>query len=652
MFKIKSFNKLKEPEKMQNDPVSTEKGKPMYNEKSFRQAIEDSLPSGIAVMDDKGKQVYVNSAFSRLVGWTEEELIGTSPPYVYWAEEGMDNIAKAVSLTLSNNYPPEGFDLIFRHSSGYRIPVKVLIRPFVQEDQRTFWLANVIDETEQKLREDTLKSSKILLASSIESLRDTIIFSIDFSYKYLVFNKAHYEGMLFAYGGNIEEGMNMLDYVTVEKDREILKESFDRAFNGESISFIHSFGEVNVDFYELFIDPIPDEHNKIVGCSCAARNVTERKNIEQALKESETKFREILDQINDAIIVFDKEGKILIWNKGSEKLSGIKADRALNQDISNIRAQLTPPEERNPDKIYNYIQDIVNFRMPEAFNTITDHEIISMEPPFRRNVQSNSFPIRFDSHNLFCSVIRDVTDKKRYEHELIRINEDKDKFYSALAQYIYTPFSTLHNFTKVMTVEMDSLPIKELQKMAVMMKKSASNLYSLLDNLLQWTKMNQGKITYSPERISFTDISRDALSIIRSNAESKNISISFTITENITVFADPYMVKTILRNLILHMIRCMQEEGNIKISVVNSFPKIVVSVFNTGKGLSASELSSFFLTSEINKAITTAEEKGTALGLWLTKELIEKHGGNIWVESDNEFPTIVKFTLPASEVSG
>lgn len=623
-----------------------------YPEKSFRQAIEDSLPSGIAVMDDGGRQIYVNQAFCRLVGWTEEELLGITPPFIYWAKEDIDNIKKAVRLTLDNNAPQEGFELLFVHKSGYLIPVRVLIRPFIQEDQRTFWLANVIDETELKIKDHALKSSELLLTSSIESLRDTIIFSIDCDYNYLVFNKAHYEAMKFAYGCEVKKGTNMLDYGTVENDREVLKGYYDRTLSGESTSFVQTFGGKNVDFYEVFLDPIRNEKNEIIGCSCVARNISERKKIELELKESETKFREILDQIYDAIIVFDENSKIVIWNKGSENLTGIKAPEALGKDIGDIRLRLTPPEIRTPDKTKVLIDDIINFRNPEIFNSIVDHKLVSLEPPFIRDVQSNTFPIIFDGYKLFCFVIRDVTDKKRYETELVRISEDKDKFYSAIAQYLYTPFSTLHNFTKVMTVEMDSLPIKELQKMAIMMRKSASNLYSLLDNLLQWTKMNQGKITYNPEKINFTDTSRDALSMIRSNAESKNISISFTITENITVFADPFMVKTILRNLVLHMIRCMQEEGNIKIAALNSAPNIVVSVYNKGNGLSASELSSFFMTPEINKAITTAEEKGTALGLWLTKVLIEKHGGNVWVESDNEFPAIVKFTLPASEVSG
>ena len=103
----------------------------LKKEKKFRKAIEDTLPSGIAVIDDKGKQIYVNQSFCDLVGLEEEELLGMRPPYAYWARQDMDNINKAMELTLNNNAPKEGFDLVFCHKSGKLIPARVIITPFI-----------------------------------------------------------------------------------------------------------------------------------------------------------------------------------------------------------------------------------------------------------------------------------------------------------------------------------------------------------------------------------------------------------------------------------------------------------------------------------------------------------------------------------------
>lgn len=648
MANNESEERLRDLEYELNNLDSQAAEQSLKKEKKFRKAIEDTLPSGIAVMDDKGKQVYVNQPFCDLVGMDEEKLLGTLPPYAYWTEQDMDNINKAFDLTLNNNAPKKGFDLIFCHKSGKLVPVNVTITPFIQEDGRTFWLANVMDITDQKMKEEALKESQMLLRSSIESFKDIIVFSIDRNYKYLLFNQAHKDAMKFAYDKDIKTGINFLECITKVDNRKVLKESFDKAFKGESVSIVQTFGDLNIDYYEVFINPIYNENNAIVGCTGLARNITGRKQMELELMESETKFREIIDQIYDGITVFDENGKILIWNKGSENISGIKSEEAINKNIVDIRYQFTPPDSRDKTKIENRIKGIIKLQTPEVLNHIIENEIISKNPPFRRSVQSNTFPIKMEGHNLFCSVIRDVTESKRFEKELVRISEDKDKFYSAIAQYLYTPFSTFHNFTKVMTVEMDSLPIKELQKMAVIMRKSAANLYSLLDNLLQWTKMNQGKITFNPQKLDFISTSQDALSLLKSNADMKNISISHQASEEITVFADVFMIKTILRNLVSHIIKCMKKKGEINISAFQNHQYITVSVQDKSSGLSADELTNLLNASEIYTAINTAEEKGTALGLLLSKEFIEKHGGKIWVENSNGNGTSIKFTLPAS----
>ena len=487
----------------------------LQKEISFREAIENSIPSGIAVVDDTGKQVYVNQSFCKMFGWSEEELLGKHPPYPYWYPPDIDSINNALKHTLNNTAPKEGFDLIFCHKTGRLIPVKVLISPFKQEKNKTFFLANVIDLTERKKSEEVLRNSQLLLTSSIESQKDTIIFSVDKNYNYLYFNKAHADAMKFAYNADIEIGASFLDCISSDDDRKLLKGNFDRAFRGESHSLVQSFGNNNIAYYEVFFNPIRNEKDKIIGCSSLARNISERIQAEQALKDSETKFKELINQITDGIIVFDEQGKIIIWNKGAEQLCGLKSEDALTRSIVDVQYQFTPPAYRDRTLIENAINGIITLKTPERFNQIIDSEMISLDSEKIRNIQSKVFPIELNGYHLFCTVIRDVTEIKRYEKELLRISADKDKFYSVIAQYLYTPFSLFNNFAKVMAEELDTLPIKEIQKMAVMMSKSATNLYSLLDNLLQWTRMNQGKIAFEPQKLNFKRISLDAISILK-----------------------------------------------------------------------------------------------------------------------------------------
>jgi PAS domain S-box-containing protein len=646
MDKDQYEERIKELELEVSNLISHSNVANLQKELSFREAIENTIPSGIAVVDSKGKQVYVNKSFCKMFGWDEKELLGKFPPYIYWSEQDMENINIALNKTLNNNVPKEGFDLIFCNKTGKLIPVNVIISSFIQKKNETFWLANVIDLTERKLAEAELSESQLLLKSSIESQKDTTIFSIDPDYYYLYFNKAHSDAMKFAYNVDIQIGMNFLDCISSFDDKRFLKENIDRALIGESHSVIETFGDLNIDYYEVFFNPIMNEKDKIIGCTSMARNVSKRRKAELALKESETKFKEIINQINDGIIVFDEQGKVIVCNKGAEKICGINANDILNKSIVDFRYQLTPPKLRDRSQIESTINGILTRQTPEIFNQILDFEIIKPNSENLINLQNTIFPIEFVGHNLFCVVFRDTTEIKRYEKELLRMSADKDKFYSIIAQYLYTPFSLFNNFAKLMAEELDTLPLKEIQKMAVMMSKSASNLYSLLDNMLQWTKMNQGKITFEPQKLNFKKISHDAVSVLKQHADEKNIRINHLAGENIVVQADIYMLKTILRNLVSNAIKVSKSDGQIDISAHQTDSHVTISVIDNGSENTPEYLRKMFNSSDIHTTLGSAEEKGTTLGLLLCKEFVEKHGGKIWVDSRDGKGSEFKFTIP------
>jgi PAS domain S-box-containing protein len=630
-----------------NDLQSIESEATLQREMAFRKAIEKAIPSGIAVIDDTGKQVYVNQSFCEMVGLDAGDLLGRRPPYPYWSEPDAENIKDALKRTLDNDIPKQGFDLVFCHSSGKLIPVQVFISPFIQEDGKVFFLANVIDITERKKTEEAMLNSELLLKSSIESQKDTIIFFVDRDYHYLYFNKAHWEAMKFAYNTDVRQGINFLDCITSPADRKLIKENLDRAIRGESTSQIQKYGDSHLGYYETFFNPVTDEKNEIIGCTCLARNITERIESEKTLLESETKFREIINQSNDGIIVFDEGGKVVVWNNGAEQICGLKADAILNQDIVDIKYQFSTPKNKDRELIENEIKDIITLKMPEVFNHLIEDEIIPSNSRIVKNIQTKIFPIQLIGYKLFCMIFRDSSETKRYEKELLKISTEKDKFYSMIAQYLYTPFNSFHNFTKLMAEDLDSLPIKEIQKTAAMMSKSAANLYSLLDNLLQWTQVNQGKIAFEPENLDFLKISHDAVSILKPNAEAKNIKIIHTIKNEKPVYADPFMIKTVLRNLVSNSIKYADNGAEINISAQYSPSDVTISISDNRSEPAPDYINNLFNTSKVNTALGRAAEKGNTLGLLLCREFVEKHGGKIWSVNKNGKGSELKFTLPA-----
>jgi len=397
---------------------------------------------------------------------------------------------------------------------------------------------------------------------------------------------------------------------------------------------------------KFFFNPIVNETGEIFACSCLARNITERVKAEQLLRNSEVKFKEIINQINEVILVFDETGKIIIWNKGAEKICGLKAKDVINKNIVDIQVRLTPPPNNNREIIEKIIEGILTRKTPEIFNQIIDSEIIQEDTGKLLNIQSMVFPIRLEEGYLFCTVIRDTTEIKRYEKELLRISADKDKFYSMIAQYLYTPFNVFNNFSKLMSEELDNLPLKEIQKMAGMMSKSASNLYGLLDNLLQWTKLNQGKISFEPLKLNLKQISQEAVSVLKPDTELKSIKINHYIADDINIVADSFMLKTIIRNLVSSVFKLSGQDGKIDIYGKPSTEQIIISVRGSRNGISSEYLANLFDFSKIHTNFGAAEEKGITLGLLLCKEFVEKHSGKIWVESEDHEGTSFKFTLP------
>ena len=140
----------------------------LQDEQSFRYSIESSMRSGIAIVDDEGRQTYVNPYFCNLLGWSEEELTGKTAPFVYWPTDQHQVIGKILRLTLANSAPQEGFELIFVRKDGVRLPVHITLSPFMRGKKRIGWLANIVDITERKKTEAALYDLNWRLESIIK----------------------------------------------------------------------------------------------------------------------------------------------------------------------------------------------------------------------------------------------------------------------------------------------------------------------------------------------------------------------------------------------------------------------------------------------------------------------------------------------------
>jgi len=229
---------------------------------------------------------------------------------------------------------------------------------------------------------------------------------------------------------------------------------------------------------------------------------------------------------------------------------------------------------------------------------------------------------------------------------LLQLNADKNRFISILAHDLRAPFNNLLGLSEILIEDIRKFNTDEIEEIADNINKSARNTFNLLENILSWARAEQGKIPFDPQILSFTDICKDAVEVLNPIAKEKNITIFYSNGDNINVFADIDMVKTVLRNLVSNAIKFTNTGGTISITANQIDSNMTVSVSDNGIGIAPRSLKKLFEMSEVITTKGTANETGTGLGLLLCKEFVEKHGGKIWVESEEGKGSDFKFTLP------
>ncbi|MDV7188013.1 tetratricopeptide repeat-containing sensor histidine kinase [Lutibacter sp. TH_r2] len=231
--------------------------------------------------------------------------------------------------------------------------------------------------------------------------------------------------------------------------------------------------------------------------------------------------------------------------------------------------------------------------------------------------------------------------------DLKSLNVTKDKFFSIIAHDLKNPFNSINGFSELMIENIGMYPEDKQLNFLKIIKKSAGQASELLDNLLIWASSQSGSLKFSPSTINLYDIVESEISLLHVQAEKKEILVKNSIDGNVKVFADENMIKTIIRNLLSNAIKFTKLEGLIEINAKYTNSHIEIIIKDNGLGMSEETISTLF--SLENKLVKkgTANEHGTGLGLILCKEFVEKHNGEIWVNSKLNKGTEFVFTLPS-----
>lgn len=271
-------------------------------------------------------------------------------------------------------------------------------------------------------------------------------------------------------------------------------------------------------------------------------------------------------------------------------------------------------------------------------------------------VHFESLPRRLENGDiLWTGILYDISKRIKAEQtiknkteQLYKANAEKIKFFSIISHDLKSPLSSIVSFSEILSEQVRKKDWQQIKKYSDIIGFSSHNAMNLLMNLIEWSLSQSGMMQYKPEYFDLTDTISESSLLFTDIAEQKSITLSSELSCKIPVFGDETMIGSILRNLISNAIKFTHPEGKVHISTKLKQQKIIVSISDTGVGISELCIEKIFSIDGNCSTYGTQNESGTGLGLILCKEFIQKHNGEIWVESETDRGSIFHFTLPAS----
>lgn len=352
------------------------------------------------------------------------------------------------------------------------------------------------------------------------------------------------------------------------------------------------------------------------------------------LKESEEQFRTLAENLPGLVLRYDQSIQCIYTNK-------LKINR---DDFKSHVIQLLGPEniEQFEEWLFPKLKLVLNSGLPYQG---------SFQQHIDGNVHFFSAHIIPEHHregieNTILVICDDVTVLRKTEHELQLINKTKDKLFSVIAHDLRNPFTALLSYSELIASRSESMDRKRIGQMATRMNETAKQTFALLENLLQWSRVQTGLLKPIKEPIILKEIFDQAIKVCLPLALNKNIVLEMNVSDSIIVSADRQMVAAVLRNLIINAIKFSFEGDQVLLEATSNQAMAIISVKDTGTGIPEENQDALLGIGNTLSQPGTAAESGTGLGLVLCKEFVSLNDGEIWLKSAMGDGTVFYFTLP------
>ncbi len=356
----------------------------------------------------------------------------------------------------------------------------------------------------------------------------------------------------------------------------------------------------------------------------------------QKEKRREYYYNSILNNIGDPVFVKDDQSRLLMVNDAFCEIFNLQRDQIIGKTLSE---DVSPEERESFLKIDKQVLENGVENINEESLTVRGGETRIITTKKTRFLDA-------DNKKYLVGVIHDITERKKTENSLKELIATKDKLFSVIAHDLRSPFNSIIGFSELLIENSDDILLEDSEQYIKIINSAAKNTLILLDNLLNWAKSQTGQLRFNPEKILLSEVVQEIITLSKTIAKSKNITLEYAGTDNLEIFVDVNMLNTVLRNLISNAIKFTNVGGHIKVSAELKQDQVEITISDNGIGINKEKCTELFFITSNTTTLGTADENGSGLGLVLCKEFIQKNNGDIWVESEENKGSNFIFTLP------
>ena len=576
------------------------------------------LKEGIALVNREGKQILVNDELCKMTGFSEEELLAQKPPFKYWAEEGLKEINDAFEKTLKG---VEGeYELIFKRKNGERFTALVSPRKAVDGDGNDYFFATVKDITERKRVDEQIRQAAKEWEATFDSITEPVSIH-DKDFRLLRVNKAFAD----AFNKTPQELVGQHCYKLVHGTDEPVPTCPHLKTQETKEPTVAEFFEPHLGLHlEVSTSPMFDDNGEVMACVHVARDITERKRTEEALMESEERYRSLIElggQIGEAVVMVQDseqgEGIQIFVSDEWPRITGYSKEELLGMSFFD----LVSPEYREAS-MDRHRQKLAGEDTPGLFEMSIIRKDGSELP-----VELTSAYTTYQGKRANVAFIRKVDERKRNEEQIIRTQRlaSIGELVSGVAHEINNPLTGIIGFAELVLEK--NVP-DDIKEDIAIIHHEAKRAAGVIENLLTFARKHKPK----KQLININSIVARVLRLRAYEHKVSNIQVTTHFATNLpAVMADASQLQQVFLNIIINAEHAMADTGgkNLIIGTRRIGDTIQLTFTDDGPGISPENMSHifdpFFTTKELGK--------GTGLGLSVCHGMITEHGGRIYAES-------------------